>query len=93
VKGNYQKIIGVCYIMNELQVLTSAEIETLATKEGVRKIAVENFLITVDSNSLKIHALANLQMDEKLYNWNNATVAAIKEGIELSTKKAKEQAS
>jgi len=60
--------------------LTAKRIEELASKPNVRKIAVENFLSTLgdmDYNS----ALGNLELDANLYNWNTATVSAIREGI------------
>jgi len=64
--------------------LTMEEIEKLATRPGVRKIAVENFLMTVHHNTAVHAALYNLVMDAKLYGWNRATVNAILAGIKLA---------
>ncbi len=64
--------------------LTMEEIEKLATRPGVKKIAVENFLMTVHHNTAVHAALYNLAMDAKLYGWNRATVNAILAGIKLA---------
>jgi len=64
--------------------LTMEEIEKLATRPGVKKIAVENFLMTVHHNTAVHTALYNLAMDAKLYRWNRATVNAIRAGIKLA---------
>lgn len=58
-----------------------AEIEKLASRAGVKKVAVENFLISLDTAAPKDAHLANLEMDARLYKWNAATVAAIRTGI------------
>ena len=63
--------------------LTNDKIIELAKKPGVKQIAVENFLITVDHNIDKMSAELNLEMDAKSYGWNQATISAIKEGIRL----------
>lgn len=57
------------------------EIEKLASRKGVKKIAVENFLMTVDNNPSEYAAIQNMYMDAGLYRWNAATQKAIKEGI------------
>ena len=62
--------------------LTSAEIEALAGRKGARRIAVENFLGTLN---LKIGAYGNrcnLYQDAAAYRWNAATQNAIARGIE-----------
>ena len=64
--------------------LTNTEVETLANRPGVRRIAVQNFLLTVTANPDSYCAHANLAMDTRLYRWNAATVRAIQAGIELS---------
>ena len=56
-------------------------IEELASGGGVRRIAVENFLMTVANNPSIEAALMNLVMDAGLYHWNAATVNAIRKGI------------
>lgn len=64
--------------------LTIEEIEKLATRTGVKKMAVENFLMTVHHNLSIQAALGNLVLDAKLYHWNRATVEAIMDGIKLA---------
>jgi len=60
--------------------LTTAEIEKLAGKTGVRRIAVENFLGTAGQCELDWE-VANLYNDSCNYNWNAATVKAIYKGL------------
>ena len=67
--------------------LSSKTIETLASKEKVRKIAVENFLGTANKSLPKESHLMNLQMDQQLYKWNPQTVNAIKKGLNILYKK------
>ncbi len=64
-----------------MECLDIKEIERLASKPGVRRIAVENFLLTVENNDNSYIAMENLYMDAGLYKWNIATQKAIKEGI------------
>ena len=64
--------------------LNKEEITKLANRKGVRKIAVENFLMSM-GNDANI-AYANLSLDTRLYNWNSATVKAILKGINLASK-------
>lgn len=63
-----------------LKDLPADRIEKLASKPDVKRIACENFLGTLDGCT-KSEALANLNLDAKLYGWNAATVSAIEEGI------------
>lgn len=65
--------------------LSDATIVQLAAKEGVRSFAVENFLKTLGSLTHE-EALANLDIDAKLYKWNAPTVNAIRKGINLAFK-------
>lgn len=60
--------------------LTEKRIAALAERRGARAIAVENFLRSLGTLSLE-HALANLELDARLYRWNAATQAAIRAGI------------
>jgi hypothetical protein len=64
--------------------LTGAEIEALASRPGVKRVAVENFLMSCHCNGDIRAALFNLEADEWSYGWNAATVQAIRAGIELS---------
>jgi len=61
--------------------LTSDEISELANKPKVKKIAVENFLMTAIYNETKMHAEMNLSQDARLYKWNIETIRAIKDGL------------
>jgi hypothetical protein len=62
--------------------ITREQIHSLASGAGVRKIAVENFLGTIEGVS-KLEASMNLAQDARDYKWNAATRAAITRGIEL----------
>lgn len=68
--------------------LTKEQIEEFASRPGVRRIAVMNFLGTVDANKQQsaFGATQNLYYDADLYSWNDATISAIREGIELHFK-------
>lgn len=66
--------------------LTKEEITKLVSFENVRKIAVENFLMSLDLESGFIAAQMNLEMDTKLYKWNYETHSAIYKGICLAFK-------
>ncbi|RLC34072.1 MAG: hypothetical protein DRZ76_03375 [Candidatus Nealsonbacteria bacterium] len=69
--------------------LTLEEIKTFATRRNVRKIAVENFLLSLHNNETTRTAYQNLMRDAKMYRWNKETIKAIQEGIDLSIKKSK----
>jgi len=64
--------------------LESDEIKELASRRGVKKIAVENFLISMIANPNRYCATQNAYHDQKLYGWNTATINAILDGIDLS---------
>lgn len=61
--------------------LTPEAIQELATRSGVKKVAVENFLSTMGDNFSE--ALANFVNDANSYGWNGETVQAIAIGIAL----------
>lgn len=66
--------------------LTLDEIKEFAERPNVKKVAVENFLI---SFPLDIGELANYQnvlMDSRLYKWNSNTIRVIKDGLHLAFK-------
>lgn len=44
--------------------------------------AVQNFLMTLDSNVSKEHTIINLKMDAELYGWSSDTIMRILVGIE-----------
>jgi hypothetical protein len=67
--------------------LNSAEIEKFASKKGVKRIAVENFLATMGEAGSERGELANLSADAASYKWNSATKSAIASGIRLAYKR------
>lgn len=69
-----------------LKPLTPAQISALASRPKAKRLAVENFLMTVDVHPDLQSARANLDADAELYGWNAATVASIAMGIDLSAK-------
>lgn len=71
--------------MNKLRNLTVEEIKQFSSRPGVRVIAVENFLMTISANRLPMYAYLNLDADAHSYKWNQQTVQAIKDGIDLAT--------
>jgi hypothetical protein len=66
----------------KLRQLTSAEIEKLASRKGVKRIAVENFLSSMGDDEM--YAGMNVSQDAHAYGWNYATVGAIREGIRMA---------
>jgi len=64
--------------------LSIQEIEKFSNRSGVKKIAVENFLMSMGTN--ETHARLNLQMDGEHYKWNWITYRAIEDGIKLANK-------
>ena len=67
--------------------LTSAEIEKFASRKGVRRIAVENFLGSLGDAGSEANEIANAKHDAGLYGWKKPTVAAINAGIHLAYKR------
>ena len=63
--------------------LTAVQIQKLAARKGVRRIAVENFLGTLGHEGSARAAIYNAHQDGRAYQWNAATVTAIVRGIEL----------
>jgi hypothetical protein len=61
------------------------ELALLTAREGVRKIAVENFCGTLEGMTYG-EAMANMEMDARLYNWRPTTKNAIKVGISWAMK-------
>jgi hypothetical protein len=68
-----------------LRDLTSQEIEQLASRPKVKRMAVENFLSGLSSMS-EMEAGMNLSQDSRSYKWSPETVKAIKDGIKLAAK-------
>jgi hypothetical protein len=67
--------------------LTHDEIEKYASRKGVKKIAVRNFLGTLGGAGSAAGELANMRSDAASYKWNAATVAAITAGIKKAYQK------
>lgn len=63
--------------------ITSEQIIQLASGKGVRRIAVENFLGTIETNPNERAATQNLYADAASYRWNCATQNAIRRGIKI----------
>lgn len=66
--------------------LTKEQLEKLASRKNVRRVAVENFLssLPLDEHGpygARGNAEANLSSDAQAYGWNSATVRAIRDGI------------
>ena len=68
----------------KLKNLTKREVEKLAKRKGVKRIAVENFLMTITNNGDSYFARLNLGRNAALYDWNHETVAAIEDGIRMA---------
>jgi hypothetical protein len=56
-------------------------IEKLAARKGVKVEAVRNFLGTAHHCGTLPDALMNLNMDARLYGWNQKTINAIRDGL------------
>lgn len=67
--------------------LSIEEIEVFANRKGVRKIAVENFLMNM--GFVYKHAIGNLILNTAMYGWNSETYKAIEDGIKLAKKEIK----
>lgn len=76
------------YQSPKLRSLTEKEITALAARPGVRKVAVENFLFSLDGLDY-FSAACNLVQDARDYGWNAATQTAILMGIDLAAKARK----
>ena len=62
--------------------LSTEDIETYASRKGVRRTAVENFRMSIDTDrDTRTGCLVNCYLDAKLYQWNSQTVRAIEDGI------------
>ena len=70
-----------------LKVLYPSEIEEFASRRGVDKIAVKDFLNSIEFSETPDAAIINLSLSSKKYKWNRATVKAIKDGINRAIKR------
>jgi len=60
--------------------LTAKRIEELAFGPKIRRVAVENFLSSLDGLDYQ-DAKANLEVDAASYRWSEETVSAVWQGI------------
>lgn len=76
-------------ILSDMKNITPGRIEFHASKPGVNRIAVENFLSTMgDVERTTVDGImGNLQMDSMFYHWNRETAQAIQAGIQESLTK------
>ena len=65
--------------------LTEEEIECLASRPGVKRIAVENFHSTLYLPAGFRGNVENAEADAQSYGWNGVTFRAIMVGICLAT--------
>jgi len=68
--------------------LTSVEIEKYASRKGVKRVAVENFLGSIGYAGSLAGELRNMYDDARAYRWNSATQNAIAAGIKKAYKGA-----
>lgn len=66
--------------------LTPSEIEKFASVKGVKRIAVENFLSSIDNDIGVMGNTMNAQMDARMYKWNTVTIRTIEAGIRAAGK-------
>jgi len=64
-----------------MQRLTKTEIEKYANVKGVKRVAVINFLSSLDPDIGAMGNTMNMHMDAKMYKWNEVTVRTIEAGI------------
>ena len=67
--------------------ITLEQIEGLASHPKVKRIAVENFLMSLSDN--RIDDLLNLGIDRNMYKWNFETINTILDAIILAYKEEK----
>lgn len=60
--------------------LSAETIDNFASRPGVKRIAVENFLCSIHGSS-KSDAFSNAKQDARSYKWNDTTLEAIIEAI------------
>lgn len=61
-----------------------AEIDGLCNQFNAKRIAVENFLMSLDLTMPPQFHMQNLVSDARLYQWPQTTVDAIQAGIKLA---------
>jgi len=67
--------------------ITLEQIEELASRPEIKRIAVENFLRSLSDN--RIDDLLNLGIDRNMYKWNFETINTILDAIILAYKEEK----
>jgi hypothetical protein len=63
--------------------LTFNRIHELANQDGVRTVAIENFLGTLGGMT-EDEAMGNLVQDAKAFRWDTLTIRVIQQGIRES---------
>lgn len=66
--------------------LSIVEIEKFASRKNVKRIPVENFLMSM--GTVYKHAIGNLVLDTAMYGWKSETYKAIEDGIKLAKKES-----
>jgi len=69
--------------MKKIIALSAGTIDNFASRPGIKRVAVENFLMSAHGLS-KSDAFSNAKQDAKSYRWNDATLEAIIEAIAQS---------
>jgi hypothetical protein len=67
-----------------MKMLKKSEITKLASRKGVRPVAVSKFLTGLDPNATEIGALVDLEVTSKSKKWNDATIRAMRDGIRMA---------
>lgn len=68
--------------MQKMRYLTETEINTLASRKGVKSGAVANYLASMGDDPMA--ASINATADARSYKWNAATSKAVRDGIQLA---------
>jgi hypothetical protein len=63
--------------------LNEKEMMLFANKNGVKILAFDNFITSIDLSKPKYQHVFNLCLDSGLYKWNVATIEAILNGIDI----------
>ena len=67
----------------KMRKLNETEMMLFAGRTGVKKIAFENFISSVDLSKPKYQHVFNLCLDSGLYKWNVATIEEILKSIDI----------
>ena len=70
-----------------LRVLFPSEIDEFVSRRGINKVAVRNFLSSIEFSETPDAAIINLKFYSKTHNLNRATIKAIEDGINRAVKR------